>query len=800
MDGFRHDLRGAFRAFTRRPGFSALAVLTLAVGIGLNAVAFTAVNAMFLKGHSGAHLRDAGWIFRTTRGDSTVALTIADLDALTRNARSFAVVAAEGRMPLALYRQGQTDQVWALLVTPDYFSVIDEQPADGRAFGAGAVDDSRSVLVSERFWTDRFGDAPLSGQTLTLNGVDFGVIGIVRDDHQGPGGLFTPDLWAPLAARHAMRLPASLDDPKEGWLLGLGRLAPGVEPAAARGELQALFEDRAATEPGKGGTFVAFSDRHPEARGLWWIGVLAMSAVSLVLLIACFNVAGLLLARSLERTREMAVRRALGAGGIRLVRQLLTENIVLAIAAGIAAVIVAFWSGSLLGSFALPAPIPQRLDLRPDGMLVLYIAAMVAIAGVLPALAPALQALRVDVVHALKGESAGGGKPSKARGYFVALQVAGSTLFLAIALLFGQSFASTISTDTGFEKENALVMQVEPSLQGLTIAETRTVVDAFIDRLAATPGVVNVGAGDRMSFYVGYPNVEHLARAGDSCTGDDCTAAKRYKVDPDYFAALGIPLVAGRALSADDVRQGRGAVVSAQLASTLFPNASAIGQTVRLTGSNETIEIVGVTADIKHHMMHEAPVSALYLPLEDEDYRGALTIIARTSVPPAAITSAAREQWRTLDARLPLPVMQTMTERLRLPLWPVRTGAGFFGVCGALAVLLATVGLFGAIAYAAAQRTREFGIRAAIGASSSMLGRLVMRDALKLAAPGVAIGLAAAWMLSRATGSRLPGVDTGDPATYAMVAGLQLAVAIAACLLPARRAARVDPMLCLRAN
>lgn len=343
-------------------------------------------------------------------------------------------------------------------------------------------------------------------------------------------------------------------------------------------------------------------------------------------------------------------------------------------------------------------------------------------------------------------------------------------------------------------------MQVEPSLQGLTAAETRTIVDAFTERLAATPGVVSVGAGDRMSFYVGYAKSERIARPGSPCTDDDCPRADTYKVAPGYFDALGIPLVAGRALTADDVKDGRRAVISANLASELWPGRSPLGQPLRLAGTGETVEVVGVSADIKHRMMHEPPVRALYLPIAADDYRGALTIIARTSVPPAAIASAARDQWRALDARLPLPVMQTMTERLRLPLWPVRTGAWFFGICGALAVLLATVGLFGAIAYAAAQRTREFGIRAAIGASSSALARLVMRDAVWLAAPGVAAGLTAAWMLARAGGSRLAGVDTGDPATYATVAVLQLAVAIAACLLPARRAARVDPILCLRAD
>jgi hypothetical protein len=303
-----------------------------------------------------------------------------------------------------------------------------------------------------------------------------------------------------------------------------------------------------------------------------------------------------------------------------------------------------------------------------------------------------------------------------------------------------------------------------------------------------------------MSFYVGFPTIERVAPPGSRCDGDDCIAATAYKVGPGYFAALGIPLLAGRELTNDDVRQGRGAIVSAHLAAELFPHAPAIGQPLRLTGSSETVEIVGVTADIKHRAMHEPPVRALYLPLADGDYRAAVTIVARTSGPPAAIAPAVRDQWRALDARLALPSLQTMPERLALPLWPARTAAWFFGVCGGLSALLATVGLFGAIAYAAAQRTREFGIRAAVGATASRLAALVMRDALWLAAPGIAAGLAAAWWVARAGRAVLAGVDPGDPATYAVVAGTQLAVALAACLLPARRAARVDPVRCLRAD
>ena len=800
MDGFRHDLRGALRALIRRPAFSALAILTLAAGIGLNAVAFTAANALFLQGAAGSHLPDAGWIFRTTRGQGTGALSIEDVGALERDTRSFAAIAAEGRMPLALSWQGQTDQAWALLVSRSYFDVIDERAITGRTFNAASELDSRAVVVGERFWRDRFGDAALSGQTITLNGVDFGIIGVIGQDHKGPGGLFSPDVWVPLEARHAMQLPASLDDPSNRWLLALGRLHPGVAVSAARGELESHFAGRPGTEDGASASFVLFRDRHPEARGMRWLGLIGMSAVVIVLLIACFNVAGLLLARSLERAREMAVRRALGAGTARLARQLLTENMVLAAAAGLAALFLAFWSASLLGAFAIPAPIPQRLDLRPGGALLAFIAILVVVAGALPAVAPALQAMRADVVHALKGDSAGGGKPSKARGYFVALQVAGSTLFLAIALVFGASFVSTLTTDPGFEQEHALVIQVEPSLQGLSAADARAIIDAYVDALAATPGVTGVGSGDRMSFYVGRSRLERVATAQSACTGADCPAADSYRVASGYFEALGVPLVAGRALTAEDVKHGRGAVVSARLANELWPGRSPLGQPLRLADTNTTVEVIGVAADVKHRMMHEAPVKAIYLPMTDADYRDAVTIIARTSVPPSTVAPAARETWRALDARLPAPAVQTMRERLALPLWPVRTAAWFFGVCGALAVLLATVGLFGAIAYAVAQRTREFGIRAAIGASAAMLERLVLRDALRLAGPGVVIGLAAAWLLARAAGSGLAGVDAANPAVYAAVAGLQLLVAIAACLWPARRAGRADPMLSLRGD
>lgn len=797
MDAFRHDLRGGLRTLWRRPAFSALAILTLAAGIGLNAVVFSAANALFLKSSAGAHLPDAGWIFRTTRGAGTGALSIADVEAVTRDARTLALVAAEGRMPLALQWQEQTDRIWALLVTRSYFDVIDERPRAGRTFTASDAD-ARAVLVSERFWRDRFGDTALSGQTLTLNGVDMAIIGVIDEGHRGPGGLFTPDVWAPLDARHAMQLPASLDDVDNRWLVGVARLAPGVTPAAARGELEAVISAQPDAADDAGASFVLFRDRHPEARALRWAGIIALAAVGIVLLIACFNVAGLLLARSLERTREMAVRRALGAGPLRLARQLLAESLVLSGAAGIAAIVLAYWSGSLLAAFALPAPIPQRLDLRPDLTLLLFVTALVTVAGVLPTLAPALQAMRVDVTRALKADTAGGGRPGKTRSAFVTLQVAGSTMFLVIAVLFGATFLSALRVDTGFEDARALVVQVEPTLQGFTPDDSRARVEAYVDRLRQTPGVVSAGSGDRVSFYVGRANVARVSTVDSACTPDDCPRADTYRVADGYFDALGVPIVAGRPLTRDDVRIGRGAVISARLAQDLWPGVSPIGQPLRLALENRTVEVVGVAGDIIHRNMHEAPVRALYLPITAATYADAVTIVARTAADPAAITPAARDAWRALDARLPAPAVQTMTERLSLPLWPARVAAWFFGVCSGLAVLLATVGLFGAIAYAAAQRTREFGIRAAVGASAARLGRLVVGDGLALALPGVVIGAAGAWLLARAAGARLPGVDTGDVLLYASVAAAQLGVAMAACLWPARRAAQADPIRALR--
>lgn len=796
MDGLRHDLRGALRALIRRPGFSALAILTLGAGIGLNAVAFTAANALFIKGHAGAHVPDAGWVFRGASGP----LSIPDVDTLSRDARSFSIVAAEGRLPLALSWRGGAEPVWTLLVSPGYFDVIDERPIAGRTIDAGSPGDDRAVVVSERFWRERFADAPLAGQTVTLNDVDFGVIGIIREGAHGPGGLYTPDIWVPLGARRAMQLPANLDEADRPWLTVIARLAPGMTPAGARGEVAAIFGTGDPGAPQAAGDFVLFRDKHPESRQLRWLGVIGMSAVGIVLLIACFNVAGLLLARSIERTREMAVRRSLGAGAARLARQLLAENLVLAAGAGLAALLLAYWSGSLLASFALPAPIPQRLDLRPDGALLLFVAALVAVAALLPAIAPAMQAMRVDVVHALKAESAGGGKSSRARSAFVALQVAGSTLFLAVALLLGQSFAQTMRVDPGFEQRNALVLEVEPALQGFAAPQSRAMVEAFVDRLRAMPGIVAAGSGDRISFYVGRPHTETVAPDSTACAASTCPEASVYKIGTDYLAGLGVSLVEGREFTDDDVRHRGRALVSAALAAELWPGTAAAGRLLRLPRTNELVEIVGVTSDIKHRSMHEATVRALYLPIEDEDYRNAVTVVARTSGPPEAVAAAARSAWRALDSRLPLPVVQTMSDRLRLPMWPVRTAAWFFGICSALAVLLATVGLFGAIAYAAAQRTREFGIRAAIGASSPMLARLVAGDALRLAAPGVAIGLGGAWLVVRATGARLPGIDASDPSTFAIVAALQLAVAMAACLVPARRAASVDPIICLRAE
>jgi macrolide transport system ATP-binding/permease protein len=810
MDNLRSDLRFAIRALLARPGFSALAILTLAIGLGVNAVAFSAVNALLYKPLRFPDVETLGWIQTRSPGNPYSQTSLPDYQDLARSARSFDSIAAEGRMPLSMYDGKRTRQIWALLVSGNYFSTLRATPEIGRVFtDADRSSSDAPAVVSARFWSSELGGGDsVAGRTLTLNGRLVSVVGVLPDGFQGPGGLYEPDVWIPIDRRQTLNMAARLSERSQPWLTLVGRVLPGVSAAQAGAELQNVAAGLAAEHPvadpaaEKQRTliFTPMADGNPEVRTLAPFAWIGLAIVGLVLLIACFNVAALLLARASDRQRETSVRTALGASRSRIVRQFAVEGLMLALVSGAAAVVVAGWSADLLSAFSLPSPIPQRLHIVIDRRLIGFTVMLVAFAGVVPALLPALQATRVNLVASMRMDSVLGPRRSRLRNVFMVAQIAGSTLFLTTALLFVRSFWTQVSTNPGFETAHLLVLELKPSDFNYDAARSQVLFENLVERVRGLPGIERVALGDRIPFYVGFPKATKVSADGTDCATVDCRDVYVYGIGPGYMAALGVAVVSGQEFSAQEMTAGDNVIVSQKLAARLWPGRAAVGEWIREGRSGRQLRVIGVAADVKHHMLGETPREYLYRPLLSSEYGDTVTLIVRTSGDPGMFLSAVQDQVRALDASLPPGSVKTMEQRMEMPLWPARTAAGFLGVCGALALILATVGLFGLTYLTVSQRTREFGIRAALGATPQRVMRQVLREGIWLTLPGVLLGLGGAAVAGRLLSSGLVGVNAADPSSYAASASLQATVALLACLLPAYRATRVDPMLALRVD
>jgi predicted permease len=807
MDAFVTDLRFAIRALVSRPGFSALAILTLAIGIGVNAVAFTGINGLIYKPARFAGSDTLGWITLQAQGSPYGQVTWRGYNDIAQQTSTFESIIAEGRRPLSLLDGRDVTQIWALCVSRNYLPTLRVQPVAGRVFDDGDVTATEvPVVVSERFWRNRLGAGSIAGKTLTLNARSVAIVGVLPDGFQGPGGLFEPDVWVLLDRLDVLGMGERLTGTDQPWLGLAGRVRPGVSSAQANADLQrvatTLFAgDPAAAARPRSLRFWPMPEGHPEVRGIAPTAFKALGIVGLVLLLACFNVTGLLLARAVDRQRETSVRAALGASRTRIVRQFALEGLLLAGVSGVAAIAAAAWSADLLAVFSLPSPIPQRLHLEVEPRVIAFTVALVVLGGVLPSLLPALQATRADLLRSMRLETSAGRRRALARNTFIVAQVTGSTLLLTASLLFVRSFWETSTTNPGFETARVLVLELKPSDFGYDAARTKAFFGDLLDRVRSSPAVEDAAIADRIPFYVGFRRTARVSTASVDCAVSECRPTTIYAVGQEHFKTLGIPLVAGRELIGREIQAARdGVVVGRTMAERLWPGGNAVGQWVRLGNGERERYVIGVAADVTHHTFNERPGDYLYRPIEDQDYADSITLVTRTRGEPAAFARTLQDHIRALDATLPPGAVKTMTERMEMPLWPVRTAAGFFTVCGVLALVLATVGLFGTTSLAVGQRTREFGIRAALGSTRAGVMRLVLREGLALAIPGIVLGVFGAALMARTASSVLVSIDASDVSTYAATAAVQVVAALLACVWPAHRATKADPILALRAE
>jgi putative ABC transport system permease protein len=798
------DLRHSLRQLWRRPAFTATAVLTLAVGIGVNAVAFSVVNGLLFKSLATKTHDDVGRVVLTPGGDEGGYGSLPDFRRYSAGTQDALDLGAEGRSTLAWRLGTESKTAWVLFVTRNYFSMVSPRLVAGRALVTPAASaGSPTVVISERFWREKLSSAPVADLALRFNNLDVAVAGIMAESFTGPAGLYSPDVWLPIDDLERFDAPVRLHATETRWLFLFGRLGPGVTPSAVQGRLDVVSADLAREWPEthrkRGASFRLFSEGNSERRGLAIGATIGMSLIGLVLLLACFNVATLLLARGVERERDMGIRAAFGGSPSRLIRLVAFEGMWISAAAGLVVVGVASMTQALVTSFAIPIEQPQHIDFTLDGRVLTFIAVLVAVAGVLPGLWPALAAGRLDVLRVLRSQGGGSpsGRPTRLRRALVAAQVAGSTAFLAIAALFVQSVSVLVDTNFGFDHQRLVVADIEPQSSGLDAAAAVRYVDALVARAGTLPGVTHAAVVDRAPFFIGFDRLTSVWPARAPCPADSCPQVPTIAAGPGYFETMGIAMAEGREFA--PAAPTTEVIVNQPFATQQWGSGRGLGEVLRLGNQGQPAVVIGVTA--KHHtrgLDREQPT--IYVPLTSAGRAEGVTVVVRAATDPVQVVRALQNAAHDLDPVVSLGAAKTMTGRMAVQLWPFRTMRSVFAICGLLALLLATAGLASLVIHAVNRRLREFGVRASIGASPRDLRRHVLGDALRLFAPGVIAGVLLAAIAAQLVRVVFFGVNVLNPATYLVVAIIEGLVVTVACLAPARRAARVDPLIALRSE
>ena len=812
------DLRHGLRLMRRNPGFVLVAVVVLGLGIGANAAIFGMVNGLLLRP---LPVEDPGRLVALrpvgTGAEDNDRFSYPDLaDLRAGTADAFTGLVGRRFVHAALGDERAADVVWGELVTGNFFSLLGVAPAIGRGFlpeEDRAPGEKPVIVLGHRFWQERYrGDAGILGRPVRLNGHIFTVVGVAPPVFTGTQFALGMDFWVPVMMHEVVDPDSAgmLEDRRWRSLQVLGRLAPGVTSEGARRAVATvgdrLARDYPEADAGRSASVVPeFDARTPPqvSAGLKLGAALGLAIAALILLIACANVANLLLARAAARRREVGVRLSLGAPRLRLVRQLLTEGFLLAVLGGGLGVLLATWTSDLLARFRPPIPFRLALDYAPDGRVLLFTAAVSALTVFLFGLAPALQASRGDLVRLLNDRPIGRGRRPRLGSALVIGQVALSFAVLAAAGLFLRSLANATRIDPGFEPRNLALATFDLQLLGYDEARGRAFADELLRRVRALPGVAEAAVVDNVPLDTNWNTVGPLLKEGEPPpeAGQRGLRAELAVASPGSFRALGVPLQRGRDFDARDTGDAPSVlIVNETLAARLWPGEEAIGKQLRIGSADSPLrEVIGVARDVKSRTLGEAPIPFLYRPLA-QTWRGELTLLARGERGTAGLLEAMRHELAALDAGLPAYGLRTMEEHMGYALWWTRMGVTLASVFGALALLLAAVGLGGLMAYTVRQRTREIGVRIALGAAPADVRRLVLGRGLGLALGGLGAGLVTALALGPIMRSALYGVSAIEPTVLVAVSLLLGAAALLASWLPARRALRIEPMLALRSE
>lgn len=811
-DLLRQHVRYAARALTRSPIFALVAVLSVAIGSGATTAIVTLFDAMLLRPPPGVgHAERLVTVGRTQDGRGFDNFSFPTFQAY-REARSLSGLAALEIDPQAVSLAGPAggEPIHLSAVSANLFDVLEARPGLGRFFapdddvvpGANPV-----VVLSHDFWKRRFAaDPSILGRPLVLNGTPFTVVGVAARGFRGPFAL-APDIWVPLAATTHLGMPAGMFTLRAGsWLMAIGRLAPSAGLGQARAELatiaarlaqdypdaydgQGVAVERATLFPGDAGSAIG-----------GFLGLL-LAIAGLVLIIASTNVAGMLLARAAARRREIAVRLALGASRAQLVGQLVMECLLLFGAAGVAGLVIAHWL--VVGALALVPSLPMPLALDPhlDWRVLGFAFVVSLVTGLLAGVVPALQSTRPDLVPALKaGASPGGGGPRlRLRSGLLVAQIALSMVLLMVAGLFARTLAHARAIDPGFEPRDVYVASLDLGLAKYDEAQGRRVAGAILDQVGAVPGVRAAALAAMLPLGGGGLGLGTITVAGseapDLRRGWD---ADWNVVTPGYFAALGIPLVRGRDFASTD-RDGSGdvAILNEAFAAALFPGEDPVGRS--FTNEGRSVTVIGVARNAKYRSVVEAQRNFIYVPLAQR-YLGRTNVLIKMSPGAVAPGAAVRGIVSRVDPALPILRQEALSEETDGALFPQRVALLVSGGLGVVALLLALLGIYGVTAYGVVQRTREIGVRVALGAQRSHVITLVLRQGLVLAGIGVTAGALVALAATRLIRGLLYGVASTDVVALGGAAALLAFAALVASWIPARRAARLDPVIALRSE
>ena len=811
METLLHDLRYGTRQLLKHPGFTILAIISLALGIGANTAIFSLVNTVLLRP---LPVREPSQLIQVygsmnNGADFTLQSYLNYKDYRDRNA-VFSGLFVYRIVVASLSHSGNNERVWGYLTSGNYFDVLGVKPFLGRGFlpeedqtpGSHPV-----VVLSYTCWQKRFAaDPAIAGRTISLNNHTFTVIGVAPKGFIGTEVAYAAEYWAPIMMSKVIEPDSQyLERRQSNNLFMIGRMKPGVTRAQVKASMDAitlqLGKEYPSENEGRGITLSSPGLFIPSIRdaSVTFASVL-MVIVGLVLLLACVNLANLQLARATGRRKEIAIRLAVGASRSRLVRQLLTEGVLLSLAGGALGLMLAAWINWLVGGIKLPLDVALVFDLPLDWRVLLFAFGLSVLTGIAFSLLPALQSSKSALVPSLKDDATMAGfRRSHLRNSLVVAQVSLSLVLLVCAGLIVRSLQAAQTMRPGFDTQNAVAMSFDVGLQGYDEAKGRAFQRQVLERARTVPGVRAAALTSNLPLSLNY-NSSSVYLEGQPAVGTGrLPSCIPISVSPGFFETMGIALRGRDFAENEDKLEARVAVVNETFARKFFPGVDPIGKRFNFSGPKDPLwQIIGVCGDGKYNTLAETPQPAVFRP-QFRDYDTVVTLVARMrDGDVASVINALRREFQRMDPTLPLYDVKTLTEHMKIPLFPARMAANVLGSFGVLALVLAAIGIYGVMSYVVAGRTREIGVRMALGAQFRHVRQLILRQGMILATIGLVIGLGIVFVLARFLTSMLYGVSPNDPITFTAITFILAAVALLACYIPARRAAHVDPMIALR--